>query len=614
MSSLKDLASLIMVPSLYKDGRLDTVKPLGNGILHPDATGNNDGTDGSTPAEGNFTFSRGSNLAATRVDVNGLIEKGRENLILQSNQFDTTWSNNRSYETSGQSDSDGGSNAWWFREDANTGTHILQQNVTPSSGVYTGSIIAKAKERSGVQFLIEAPSSYGYANFDLTDGSVHSSGELGDVTLIDSNSEDLGGGWYRLRITIYSSVSLSWFKCYLLNSSFQTSYAGVDGNGIYLYQAQLEASMVATDYIETGASTAQAGILEDMPRLDYSGGASCPSLLLEPQRTNLMVQSEYFGDYNVKANMSLYKNNNVLSPEGVYNGWYGTRNSNTSGYIYTTNTILSPSTTYTYSVWLKAADLSVCNQVNLQLHPNSFSPNKSSLFSFVDGTATGDGVVEPYPNGWYRVSLTGTTASSIGYFDFGLQPNLNGSANWGGSDGDILFYAYGQQVEQGSYPTSYIPTYGSSVTRSGDTSITSANTLGGLSVGTFFIEMERQGIDTSETGSAISLRDNAGAEELRLHFDAPASQVRWRDGNNSYAQIGNALPVIAGTAFKIIIKSDGTTAKVFGNGVQLGSDYSIVSSFDFQRIYNYQLGYEIKQQLFFPTALTDSECIALTTL
>ena len=91
MSSLKDLASLIMIPSLYKDGRLDTVKPLGNSIIHPDATGNNDGTDGTTPAEGNFTFSRGSNLAATRVDVNGLIEKGRENLLLQSNQFDTTW-------------------------------------------------------------------------------------------------------------------------------------------------------------------------------------------------------------------------------------------------------------------------------------------------------------------------------------------------------------------------------------------------------------------------------------------------------------------------------------------------------------------------------------------
>ena len=44
-------------------------------------------------SSGDFTFSRGSNLAATRVDVNGLIEKGRENLLLQSNQFDTTWIN-----------------------------------------------------------------------------------------------------------------------------------------------------------------------------------------------------------------------------------------------------------------------------------------------------------------------------------------------------------------------------------------------------------------------------------------------------------------------------------------------------------------------------------------
>ena len=87
MSSLKDLASLIMIPSLYKDGELHTVKPLAdeNIIVHPDATDNNDGVDGTTPStSSNFTFSRGSNLAATRVDVNGLIEKGRENLLLQS--------------------------------------------------------------------------------------------------------------------------------------------------------------------------------------------------------------------------------------------------------------------------------------------------------------------------------------------------------------------------------------------------------------------------------------------------------------------------------------------------------------------------------------------------
>ena len=142
MSSLKDLASLIMIPSLVKDGRLDTVKPLGNSIIHPDATGNNDGTDGSTPAEGNFTFTRGSNLSATRVNASQLIEKGRENVLLQSNQFDTTWANINSTETSGQSGYDGSNDAWILSTSASGG--FIYQIANSYSGVYTFSAYAKA--------------------------------------------------------------------------------------------------------------------------------------------------------------------------------------------------------------------------------------------------------------------------------------------------------------------------------------------------------------------------------------------------------------------------------------------------------------------------------------
>ena len=77
--------------------------------------------------------------------------------------------------------------------------------------------------------------------------------------------------------------------------------------------------MVATDYIETGASTAQAGILEDMPRLDYSGGASCPSLLLEPQRSNLITQSEYIGAWTGFGGVQTITDNYATSPEGLQN-------------------------------------------------------------------------------------------------------------------------------------------------------------------------------------------------------------------------------------------------------------------------------------------------------
>ena len=49
MSKLFDDASLAMIPSAYKDGKLYSIRP----------------TDGS----GDFTLRRGSNLGATRVDV-----------------------------------------------------------------------------------------------------------------------------------------------------------------------------------------------------------------------------------------------------------------------------------------------------------------------------------------------------------------------------------------------------------------------------------------------------------------------------------------------------------------------------------------------------------------
>ena len=57
---------------------------------------------------------------------------------------------------------------------------------------------------------------------------------------------------------------------------------------IYIQDAQLESGLIATDVIETTTTAVSAGLLGDMPRLDYSGGASCPSLLLEPSRTNIV--------------------------------------------------------------------------------------------------------------------------------------------------------------------------------------------------------------------------------------------------------------------------------------------------------------------------------------
>ena len=74
------------------------------------------------------------------------------------------------------------------------------------------------------------------------------------------------------------------------DSSSASSTAG----NIYIQDAQLEQGLVARDYIETTTTAVEGGITDNVPRLDYTD-SSCPSLLLEPQRTNLIPQSEYIG-------------------------------------------------------------------------------------------------------------------------------------------------------------------------------------------------------------------------------------------------------------------------------------------------------------------------------
>ena len=150
MSAYTD-ASLIMVPSGYKDGKLYSAKP--------------------TNGDGDFTFSRGSNLAATRVNSDGLIEKGRENLLLQSNQFDTTWGTGFSTLTSGQVGYDGTNDAWKIESTTIGGETRIRQSQTFTTGeVISLSVYMK---KGNVNFGIVrtyAITGGGRAWFDLENG------------------------------------------------------------------------------------------------------------------------------------------------------------------------------------------------------------------------------------------------------------------------------------------------------------------------------------------------------------------------------------------------------------------------------------------------------------
>ena len=596
MSSLKDLASLIMIPSLVKDGRLDTVKPLGNSIIHPDATGNNDGTDGSTPAEGNFTFTRGSNLSATRVDASQLIEKGRENNYLYSQQLDNNvWAKAKGSITANATTAPNSTlTADLFTEDTTNGSHDIRQVFSSTSGaVYTTSIYIKANGRSILTAFAAGPSKS--VTFNL-------STESASGNAISQKIEAAGNGWYRCSFSV-QTVSTALNVIWILNNG-STSYQGDGVSGMYFWGAQLEQGLVATPYIETGASTAQAGILENTPRLDYSGGATCPSLLLEPSRTNLIPQSEYFNSsYWIKSGSPTVSvsDNAGISPEGVSNATrFVAASAQQSTRLYTSVTWTA--VPYTLSLYVK----------------NNGGTNTNLRFSYYDSTGQYFSPTFTLTDEWQRIEYTFTPTASSGGFWIVNTPT-------GGLNLDLL--AFAAQLEVGSYATSYIPTYGVSQTRAQDNcsnlSLTTSTDF------TIFFEAKDFCLINGSTGGSY--------DNVQFVFSPSGGPY---DGGGSYHIYGNSLYYYNGstnTSFGLIYNNQtdskfalvkrGNQGILYANGVKK-TELTLPSGAD-AKVINWDainltssltdgqgdvFGSKYQQLLKFDTALSDVELASLTTI
>ena len=459
--------------------------------------------------DGDFTFTRGSNLSATRVNEAQLIEKGRENVLLQSNQFDTTWTTARlSGLTSGQSGYDGSSDAWSVIPNTANDDHKIYQSIS-QTGVVTFSVYAKANGYNGLA-LVSSNTNNGKF-FNLSNGTL---GNDFNSSPIDSTITEVSNGWYRCEVVFNVSVG-NFFTIYVSSDGISThSFSGNGTNGIYIQDAQLEQGLAATSVITTGAGIVQAGLLENTPRLDYGGGATCPSLLLEPSRTNLIAQSEYFGDsYWTKQGAPL-TNNAAISPEGVNNSTKLVESAATERHRVYSYGALTGGTNYTLSVFVKK------NSSNrfLLLNANTAFNARAALnldtleITNINGT---NGKVEDYSNGWYRFSISGqSTASSSQSIFVQLQNAATDSPYLG--NGSSL-YLFGAQLETGSYATSYIPTYGTSQTRAEDlTYKTNVTSLIGQTEGTMYVEFEFNTNNTDNFNRIFSLGDGTGSNRILI--------------------------------------------------------------------------------------------------
>jgi hypothetical protein len=558
MASFYEDASLVVIPSGYKTSKIYAEKP----------------TDGS----GDLTFTRAS--GATRVASNGLIEKVRTNLLTYSNTFsNAAWLNDDSTETSGQTGYDGTTNAWLL---SRTGANGRIGQVLSVSGSATFSIYVKAGTKSWVKL---ASSDAGVqAFFNLSTGAIGTAG-AGTIAKITS----AGNGYYRCSIS--GNASFSFFNVWIADADNDTT--GATGT-ILIQDSQVETGDIATDYIPTTTAAVSVGPVSNVPRLDYLG-SSCPRLLLEPQRTNLMPFSEQFDNAAWTNASTTITANYGVSPDGYTNA--DRFQQTTVGALQRTLTVTA-STAYTVSFYCKllggtSASLGVYN-----LSAGNFIFQDNLFSSLV-------------LNQWVRVTRTFTTPVGC--------TSITGEL-WRDSTIDCLVYGF--QMEAGAYATSYIPTTSAAVTRVADAaSKTGISSLIGQTEGTLFGEFTFTGVTPLMHLFCSVAGSYANAIYVQTFSSTGISMQVWSGAVNQVGIDVSGLSVGQNIKFAAAYKNNDFVFYV--NGTQAGSDTSgtVPSGLSQIEVGGYSeagspfiWSSSTKQALLFKTRLTNSQLSELTSL
>jgi hypothetical protein len=312
--------------------------------------------------------------------------------------------------------------------------------------------------------------------------------------------------------------------------SFQRDFASLKtldhGTGPSITFTRADATTCATFFDANGVlQTAAANV----PRFDHdpATGAS-RGLLIEQARTNSFERSAEFDNaYWFKPGLLAFGSgsvaNSISAPDGTTSADLIVQNSATTArYVSTAISVVS-GTAYTFSIFAKAKE---SNILLLTLAATGFTAATRAWFNLSTGsvgstagtpTATS---IQDCGNGWYRCSISKVaTASDSSAFDAEIASADNVSGAYAG-DGTSGLYIWGAQLEEGAFPTSYIPTTTAAATRSAEiVQVDPVSSFVNLNEGTLFTEFKLLDNQASSTArGVISLWDGNAAAGGPNHF------------------------------------------------------------------------------------------------
>jgi hypothetical protein len=593
MSDLLNKASLVVIPSGYKEDTVYSVVP----------------SDGS----GDLSFTRASN--GTRINSAGLVEVVPWNMSGYSEEFNNAyWTKAGATITANDTTAPNGTTtADKVLANAANSEHGIYNATAYASNfvgeVYTYSVYAK---KGTVDFLVldHYQGSYTFTWFNLNTGT------LGTVANgVTASIENVGNGWYRCSCTkAITATTLNYMGIYLSNANNTWSFNSAGTETIYIWGAQVNLA-TAKPYFPTTDRL-------NVPRLTYqNGGGGCPSLLLEKQSTNLALYSEQFDNAGwIKLNGSVTANI-AVSPDGTSNADAFIPNT-TLGIHALRSNLFNQSATASHSWYVKAN-----GYTKIAVRESELVGNYAT-FNLTTGTLISTnqtGSIQNLGNGWYRCTLVDTTTGVNAQTSILVLPDSYTSGdpivvNWSG-DGTKGVFAWGAQVEISSYPTSYIPTTSASATRVADACFkTGISSLIGQTEGAIFWEGS---INTLGSGAQVCDLNADGNKYIQIYNSLSGSTPTiglYIQNVSLLLNIGNIATISYDTIFKFALGYKNNDYVAYLNGTQVYANTTIgvppTSNFGIGRTDQTaeESGKKVNQVALFKTRLTNAELASLTTI
>jgi hypothetical protein len=362
-----------------------------------------------------------------------------------------------------------------------------------------------------------------------------------------------------------------------------------------------------------------AGLIEsvanNIPRLDYTNG-SCPSILVEPQRTNLVINSNLANN-----NTGFTKITGQPSPDGLNNASLLTEVSlNNQKIVTSTTATILGNNTYAYSVFLKFNGIQ-----NITINASDGVSGFTKVFDILNGVIIGsstDAFIIPYSNGWYRCVVIRTSgASATNGF---VQINLGTYSG----DGVKGFFWFGVQLEAGSNATSYIPTVATTVTRNADViSKTGISDLIGQTEGVLFFDGVVNNIQSPSSNILNTNKNPSVASQIALIKTKSTNKFSFfqflGDGTFNNIRLNSTNSFIDRTRTKIAIRYKSGDFAMYINGnleatslstfINIGIKSELFLN-DLVTVYAHNENVSFNSVILFKEILNNSELQQLTTL